>query len=95
MKTAKEILKDFKKNSFSTTLSDAEIEDCMIIYADQLKQKWISVKDGLPDSDNFYRVLIDGIPTILPYCIYNGKWWCYGESHPTTNSVTHFLPFTV
>jgi hypothetical protein len=50
IKTAEEILSNYCTDfQDGRTYSDSDIIDAMKEYADQFKQKWISVKDRLPE----------------------------------------------
>lgn len=72
---------------------DPYIHEAMEQYAAIKAPKWVSVETS-PDTDIWKQILIDGKHHVLPHCYMNGKWWCYGESHPTNQNVTHYRDFT-
>lgn len=99
MKSKEEILQEQITNFLTgeynplSAISDSQdlILEAMELYAAQ--SKWVDCNDGLPTDEFWYRVLIDGKHDILPYSCLDGEWWSYGESHPTTNNVTHYQSF--
>lgn len=96
IKSAEAVLSGYiPKERWNNCFSEAIVIKVAHEYHNQFKSEWVSVKDRLPDSGVWVRVIFDNSKAhILPHC-YDGKsWWCYGSSISNETNVTHWQYFT-
>ena len=56
-------------------------------------QKWISVKDRLPEDICSVLVVLEGLNIAFNGWYNDGKWWTVGAgTRPFTRKVTHWMP---
>lgn len=94
MKTAIEILIHYGIDEMHWT---TDVKEMVLELSQQVAEanKWIDVKDVLPENSDWKRVLINNRHTILPYYYDTNtkKWFEYGRPFCTMDNITHWCNF--